>query len=113
MKKRGVLKATTISWLFEDPFLLNFVLCEQLNVYFSPDICGLYSIYHQGLCLSLCPNWLPPPPQASVSPPWNQMGRGASPGQHSLAGKGAGPIRTSGEKALHSVYSVPVTLCSM
>jgi hypothetical protein len=28
-------------------------------------------------------------------------------GQHSLAGKGAGvPIRTTGEKAWHSVYSV-------
>ncbi len=69
-------------------------------------LCGLY-IPRVPECLSLRPNWLPPPPlpPASVSPP------GTKGGQHSLAGEGAGgePIRTTEEKAWHSFYSVSVT----
>ncbi len=43
-----------------------------------------------------------PSPASECVPPQNQRG-----GQHSLAGEGAGkPIRTTGEKAWHSVYSV-------
>ncbi len=69
--------------------------------------CGLDSIYHQGPynrrwitllysipripeCLSLRPNWLPPP-RKRLFPPLEQYGGGgASPGKHSLGGEGAG-----------------------
>ncbi len=45
----------------------------------------------------------PPPPQARVTPPWTQKGEE----QHFLEGERVGwPIRTTGKKALHSVYSV-------
>ncbi len=57
-------------------------------------------------CLTPRRNWeLPPPPpllQASAFP-WNQKGETHSPG-----GSGGGPIRTTGEKAWPSVYSVGV-----
>jgi hypothetical protein len=42
-----------------------------------------------------------PSPLASVSPIWIQMGWGAT-----LACVGRGPIRTTGQKACQSVYSV-------
>jgi hypothetical protein len=58
--------------------------------------------------LSLRLNWLPPPPpphpQASVAPPptWNQKG-----GNTHLRVRGQGELlRTTGEKAWHSVYCV-------
>jgi hypothetical protein len=41
----------------------------------------------------------PPHPQAIVSPPGSKFGGGQS-----LAGEGAGPIRTTGEKAWYSRY---------
>ncbi len=63
----------------------------------------IYLEYH-----SVCPlvrTGIPHPlfPQR-VCPPWNQGGK------HSPAGEGVGevPIRTTGEKAWHSVYSVPI-----
>ncbi len=62
-----------------------------------------YTISRVPHCLSPHPNWVRPPPfpRASVSPP-NQRG-----GQHSPAGERlADPVRTIGEKAWHSVYSV-------
>jgi hypothetical protein len=44
-----------------------------------------------------------PPAHARVCPPWNHRGEE----QHSLAGEVVGdPIRTTGKKAWHSVYSV-------
>ncbi len=63
-----------------------------------------YSIYRVPVCLSLRRNWvLPlPPSPASVSPPWTQMEEE----QQSLEGEWVGdPIRTTGKKAWHSVYS--------
>ncbi len=61
----------------------------------------LYYTY-QGLC-PFVRIGSPAPPQASVSLPPRTEGEG----QHSLAGEGVGdPIRTTGEKAWHSVYSV-------
>jgi hypothetical protein len=60
------------------------------------------------LWLSLRRKWvLPaPPPQASVSHPWIQRGEGVA--THSPAGlRGWGdPIRTTGKKAWHFVYSL-------
>jgi hypothetical protein len=45
---------------------------------------------------------VPSPASECVPPPWNQRGGR----QHSLSGEGAGvAIRTTGEKACHSVYS--------
>jgi hypothetical protein len=66
-----------------------------------------YSRHRVPDCLSLRRNWPPPRvqkllPQASVSPPWNQRGED----QQSLAVEGVrDPIRTTGKKAWHSVYS--------
>ncbi len=42
------------------------------------------------------------PGSSMVSPPWTKSGRL----QHSLAGEGGGPDRTTGQKAWHSVNSV-------
>jgi hypothetical protein len=57
-------------------------------------------------CLSLRPNWNPPP--RVCPPPLEPKGE-----QNTLAGEGAGdPIRTTGEKAWHSVYRVYAMLHS-
>jgi hypothetical protein len=66
-------------------------------------------IENQSVCPFVRIDSPPPPlPQASESappPPWNQRGGG----QHSLAGEGRGePIRTTGEKAWHSIYSMVI-----
>jgi hypothetical protein len=56
-------------------------------------------------CLSLRRNWVPHPltPSERVSP-LEPKGGGVT---HSLAGDGVGgPVRTIGQKAWHSVYSV-------
>jgi hypothetical protein len=63
-----------------------------------------YTVPRVSQCLSLRPNWFPPPPPppSECVPPRNQKG-----GQHSLRVRVQGePIRTTGEKACHSVYSV-------
>jgi hypothetical protein len=64
-----------------------------------------YRIHRVPECLSLRGNWVPlTPSPASVSPPLDPKGGGE---QHSLAGEGLGdPIRMTGQKAGHSVYSV-------
>ncbi len=60
-------------------------------------------------CLSLRPNWLPlphPPPASKCIPPWIQRG-----GNTRLRVRCRGePIRTTVEKAWHSVYSVVWTI---
>ncbi len=49
------------------------------------------------------------PPQRVCLPPWIQRGRE----QHSLAGEGVGgPIRTTGQKARHSVYAAIIFILS-
>ncbi len=79
----------------------------------SPDspvrIEGLYSttyISRVPECLSIRPNWIPqtPLPQASVSSHWNQKGGGATIACWWVSG--VEPIRTTGEKAWHSINSV-------
>ncbi len=119
--------------LFEDPFLPNFFLVAQVNVYCrflsdSGHMRIVYSIYRQDPCnrrgiilyQSVCPfvRIGSPPPlshkRVCVPPPLGTKWGGQAPGNTRLRVRGRGvPIRTSGEKALHSVYSVPVTLCSM
>jgi hypothetical protein len=50
----------------------------------------------------------PPPPRKRVYPPWTQRERGTNTG---LRVRGCGePIRTTGQKVWHSVYSVLVTM---
>jgi hypothetical protein len=77
----------------------------QLKVVFTDARPTHLNSKHIFLLLSLLPNWLPLPLllQASVSPlPWKQRG-----GNTRLRVRGQGePIRTTGEKACHSVYSV-------
>jgi hypothetical protein len=48
----------------------------------------------------------PPPPQASVSPPCLDPKGGRSNTPLQVRGRGRKPIRTTGKKAWHSVYSV-------
>jgi hypothetical protein len=58
-------------------------------------------------CLSPCPNWdspTPSPPSECVPLPPGTIGGNTH--SHACEGGGGAPIRTTGEKALHSVYSV-------
>ncbi len=71
-------------------FLKDILVMTEVNrIMHSPIRRVILLYYRVPECLSLPPNWVPPPPlpQASASPPWNQKGGG---GQHSLAGEGAG-----------------------
>jgi hypothetical protein len=67
---------------------------------------GYYTIHRVPECLSLRPNWLRPPPSlASVV--WTPLDpKGGGDTRLRVRRRLGGQIRTTGEKAWHSVYSV-------
>ncbi len=79
--------------------------------------CFVKALHHRDIhslpeCLSLRRNWIPPPPplQVSVSPPLDPNG-GSNP--HFRVRGWGDPIRTTGQKAWHSVYFVPCIYFSL